>query len=223
MKSYGQTCALAKALDLIGDRWTLLIVRELLIRVACRYTDIRSALPGIATNLLADRLRDLESAGLVSREEAPPPIATALFRLTERGRALEAAILELGRWGAPLLAKRSAGDKIQPHWLVLPLKLYLRDLKPHEPKVTVNLEVGAEFIAIEAREGQIEVGLGAAEQPDATVRGKPELILRLFTGRASLPAALSEGIKWEGSRSILSRLVGDPKSRGVSLAAAATP
>ena len=76
MRSYGQYCSIAKALDVVGDRWTLLIVRELLIRGACRYTDLKDGLPGIATNLLADRLRELESAGLIRREEAPPPVAT---------------------------------------------------------------------------------------------------------------------------------------------------
>src|ERR687885_1607076 len=84
-RGYGQYCAVAKALDLVGDRWTLLIVRELLLRGPCRYTDLRHGLPGIATNLLADRLRELERAGIISREDAPPPVATALFRLTPRG------------------------------------------------------------------------------------------------------------------------------------------
>src|ERR1022692_5071124 len=106
MRSYGQYCGLAKALDIIGDRWTLLIVRELLIR-PCRYTDLRQGLPGIATNLLADRLRELEEAGILTREEAAPPVATTLFRLTKRGKELEPALLLLDTWGAPLLAKSS--------------------------------------------------------------------------------------------------------------------
>ena len=89
MRSYGQYCAVAKALDVVGDRWSLLIVRELLLREACRYTDLLEGLPGIATNLLADRLRELESAGVVCREGAPPPIAATLFRLTDRGRELQ--------------------------------------------------------------------------------------------------------------------------------------
>ena len=76
MRSYGQYCSVAKALDVIGDRWTLLIVRELLLRGACRYTDLKNGLPGIATNLLADRLRELEAAGIVVREQAAPPVAT---------------------------------------------------------------------------------------------------------------------------------------------------
>src|SRR5689334_14592704 len=103
MRSYGQYCAVAKALDVIGDRWTLLIVRELLLRGPSRYTDLRDGLPGIATNLLADRLRELEHAGLVAREDAPPPVATALFRLTKRGRELRPLLEELTRWGLPYM------------------------------------------------------------------------------------------------------------------------
>ena len=90
MRSYGQYCSIAKALDVIGDRWTILIIRELLIRGACRYTDLKNGLPGIATNLLSDRIRELESAGLIRREDAPPPIAATVFRLTETGAATAA-------------------------------------------------------------------------------------------------------------------------------------
>src|SRR5436190_22444590 len=100
MRSYGQYCAVAKALDVVGDRWTLLIVRELMIGGPSRYTDLQNGLPGIATNLLADRLRDLEKAGIVLRETAPPPVATSVFSLTARGQALWPVLAELGRWGA---------------------------------------------------------------------------------------------------------------------------
>ena len=103
MRSYDEYCALAKSLDLVGDRWTLLIVRELELRGACRYTDLRNGLPGIATNLLADRLRELEHEGVVVREEAPPPIATTLFRLTPRGAELRPVLESLVRWGMPLM------------------------------------------------------------------------------------------------------------------------
>src|SRR5213082_2257205 len=100
MRSYRQYCALARALDVVGDRWTLLIVRELLIRGPSRYTDLQYGLPGIATNLLADRLRELEAEGIVTKEDAPPPVATTLFRLTPRGEALDSVLTALGRWGA---------------------------------------------------------------------------------------------------------------------------
>src|SRR5271155_4436505 len=103
MRSYGQYCSVAKALDVIGDRWTLLIVREVLAGGPSRYTDLRNGLPGIATNLLAERLRELEHAGIIVREDAPPPVATALFSLTARGEQLKTVIDELGRWGMPLM------------------------------------------------------------------------------------------------------------------------
>src|SRR2546421_3568128 len=127
MRSYRQYCSVAKSLDLIGDRWTLLIVRELLLRGACRYTDLRDGLPGIATNLLADRLRDLEEKGIVGREDAPPPVATTLFRLTPRGEQLRPTLVELGRWGAPLMVETGANGAFRSHWLSLPAELFLTD------------------------------------------------------------------------------------------------
>ncbi len=144
MRSYKQFCALAKALDVVGDRWTLLIVRELLVRGSCRYTDLQTGLPGIASNLLVDRLRELEQAGLVIREDAPPPIATALFRLTSRGKDLEPVLQALGHWGAPLLAKASGKDAFRTHWLVLPLEHHLYDKMPGRSPVTIELRTGDE-------------------------------------------------------------------------------
>src|SRR6058998_380570 len=121
MRSYDEYCAMAKSLDVVGDRWTLLIVRELALSGACRYTDLRNGLPGIATNLLADRLRELERAGLIESEAAPPPVATTLFSLTERGRALAPALRELGIWGAPLMpAGPAERDAFRGHWLAFP-------------------------------------------------------------------------------------------------------
>src|SRR5437764_1119427 len=138
MRSYNQYCSVAKSLDVVGDRWTLLIVRELLLRAACRYTDLRNGLPGIATNLLADRLRELERAGIVSREDAPPPVATTLFRLTPRGEELRSVILELGQWGVPFMVEGPGNDAFRSHWLTLPAELFLGDQAPDEPPVTLE-------------------------------------------------------------------------------------
>src|ERR1700756_674944 len=115
MRSYNEYCAIAKSLDVVGDRWTLLIVRELAERGACRYTDLRHGLPGIASNLLAERLRELEQAGVITREDAPPPIATTLFRLTPRGEELRPALANLIRWGRPAEDRAEArGSRPQP-------------------------------------------------------------------------------------------------------------
>src|SRR5207302_9460106 len=106
MRSYDEYCALAKSLDVVGDRWTLLIVRELALRGACRYTDLRNGLPGIATNLLTERLRELENAGVIAPQEAPPPIATTLYRLTPRGGQLRPVLASLVRCGMPLMTEQ---------------------------------------------------------------------------------------------------------------------
>lgn len=208
MRSYGQKCGLAKALDLVGDRWTLLIIRELLIRGACRYTDIREGLPGIATNLLADRLGELEEAGVVVRREPQPPVATALFELTARGKALEPAIMQLGLWGAPMLKDAPKGEVLQPHWMVLPLRHYLKDRRPDEPGVEIEIRAGREVIAVAARNGAVDVRLGAASDPKTTVSGKPEFILHLFAGRMDVRAAVAAGVEIRGPREPLSRVIG---------------
>jgi DNA-binding HxlR family transcriptional regulator len=207
------------ALDVVGDRWTLLIVRELLIRGACRYTDLRSGLPGIATNLLAERLRELEQEGLIVREEAPPPIATTLVRLTARGQALERVILELGRWGAPLLAEGTPGHQLLLHWLVLPLRLHLVDSRPDQGACTIAIRAGAEGIAggdgiagaagilITANRGVVTVDSGRPEQADLVLTGDAATILTLLVGRISVAAARVAGVDFKGRTDLLSRVV----------------
>src|ERR687885_258457 len=138
-RGYGQYCAVAKALDLVGDRWTLLIIRELLLRGPCRYTDLRQGLPGIATNLLADRLREIEEAGVVRRGPAPPPVASTLFHLTSRGEELAPVVRALGRWGAPLMRERRTEDAFRSHWLAMPLGLYLSDRTPDRSPITIEV------------------------------------------------------------------------------------
>ena len=133
MRSYDEYCAIAKSLDVVGDRWTLLIVRELALRGACRYTDLRNGLPGIATNLLAERLRELEHAGVIAREDAPPPIATALFRLTPRGEQLRPVLDDLFRWGLPLMNEQNPRDAVRSHWLAGALEVMLIDHQPDAP------------------------------------------------------------------------------------------
>src|SRR5436305_339530 len=102
MRSYGEYCAVAKSLDVVGNRWSLLIVRELMLRGPSRYTDLRDGLPGIATNLLAERLPSLEASGILERADAPPPIATTLLKPTPRRHQLKPATVEPGRCAAPL-------------------------------------------------------------------------------------------------------------------------
>jgi DNA-binding HxlR family transcriptional regulator len=206
MRTYGQYCGLAKALDVVGDRWSLLIVRELLIRGGCRYTDLRDGLPGIATNLLADRLRDLEEAGVVRREEAPPPVATTLFHLTPRGAQLETALIPLGNWGAPLLAKASKKDAFRAHWLALPARHWLKDHAPERPPVRIELRVGGEAVAIETLDGGVRTRGGSVEHPDAVISGKPPVVAALLAGKVNLVEACEAGVTYVGDPEALRRV-----------------
>jgi len=209
MRSYGEYCAIARSLDVVGDRWTLLIVRELALRGACRYTDIRSGLPGIASNLLADRLRELERAGVVAREDAPPPIATTLFSLTPRGEQLRAVLDDLTRWGLPLMRQPKDGDVVQSRWLSSALEMMLADGAPGAPgapPVTLELRTGDQPILIEARDGQVHTQLGAAGSADATLSGAPTPIMGLLLGFLDLAGAEAKGVEFEGNPAALDRI-----------------
>jgi len=213
MRSYHQVCGVAKGLDVIGDRWTLLIVRELLIRDACRYTDLRNGLPGIATNLLAQRLRELEQAGIIYTEAAPPPVATTLFRLTPRGQDLEPVIKAIGDWSRPLLADLDDSETIQSHWLVLPLRFYLQDAAPSEPAITIALRPGDEPIVLQTTGGSVSARLGTTEHPNLILSGPPLLLLAVLLGRIALADARDRGLTYEGDPKLLRRLRPRPPER----------
>jgi DNA-binding HxlR family transcriptional regulator len=169
MRQYGQFCPLAKALDVVGDRWTLLIVRELSGR-PCRYTDLRDGLPGIATNLLAERLKSLEAAGVITAEAAPPPVATTLYRLTERGEALLPALHELVTWGAPLLAAADATDEVRSRWLVQAARAMFADVDVRDADpLEVALDIDDEPITLSLEHGQLHAELGPAPHPDVRI------------------------------------------------------
>src|SRR5882724_11001404 len=207
MRSYGQYCSVAKALDLVGDRWTLLVIRELLARGPSRYTDLRSGLPGIATNLLADRLRELETAGIVEHEDAPPPVATTLFRLTDRGAALEPVIAELGRWGVPLMRENKPDDEFRAQWLRLPVRMFLADHEPDQPSSAVEVHAGDQAAVIRAAAGDVTLQLGTAPKADATIAAQPQLILALFSGSRTLAEAIAQGLQVSGSHQALRRIL----------------
>jgi DNA-binding HxlR family transcriptional regulator len=206
VRSYRQYCSLARALDVIGDRWTLLLVRELLLRGACRYTDLRDGLPGIATNLLADRLRDLEQAGLVTREDAPPPIAATLFRLTPRGEELEPAVHALARWGIPLMTGDDAHDAFRGHWLTFPVGLYLADRTPDRPAITIELRMGEQLMHLETVDRAVHVRPGSAEHPNAVLTGTPRLVLGVLTGMLKLDDARDLGLLCAGDQEAVRRV-----------------
>jgi DNA-binding HxlR family transcriptional regulator len=206
MRSYDEYCAIAKSLDVVGDRWTLLIVRELALRGACRYTDLRNGLPGIASNLLAERLRELEQAGVVAREDAPPPIATTLFRLTPRGDQLRPVLDDLFRWGLPLMTEQKPDDAVRSHWLAGALEAMLNDHQPDAPPLTILLQTGDQPIVVEARDGTIHAHAGLADSADATLTGPARPIMGLLLGLLGPADAKAHGVDYQGDPTILDRI-----------------
>ena len=174
-KTYGQHCALARALDRVGDRWTLLIVRELLVSPR-RWADLKTGLPGVATNLLASRLRELEADGLVRRGDA--------YELTDLGRQLAEPVHALIRWGGNFMAERGPGDAFSPHWLVVALAAVLPAARePWRLRVDgVDIVIGVDGPALATQDGDeplLEADAAAA--------------LGLAAGRLSLRDALASG------------------------------
>jgi DNA-binding HxlR family transcriptional regulator len=188
-RTYGQYCGLAKALDLVGERWALLVVRELVLGPK-RFTDLLDGLPGVSTNVLATRLRGLERAGVVERKVLPPPAASAVYQLTGYGRALEPSLAALGRWGAASLGGREPGQALRSHWLALALKAFFHS--EEAAGVTrayeVRLREGAFGFAV--TDGALEVAPGAAAEPHLVLEADDEALVGVLAGRLE-PAALT--------------------------------
>jgi DNA-binding HxlR family transcriptional regulator len=206
VRSYGQYCSVAKALDVVGDRWTLLIARELILQGPCRYTDLKGALPGIATNLLAERLRELETAGLIWREDAAPPVATTLFHLTEAGTELEPALAALGAWGIRYMAEPADHDEFRSHWFAFPVSLFLHDRDPDGPPIAIELRATGRPAVIEVSGGSVRTRLGTTPTPDLVLRGTPQLILGLISAHLTPGQAKEAGLEIEGNVGVLTRL-----------------
>ncbi len=199
MRSYDQYCALAKALDVVGDRWTLLIVRELLVRPS-RYSELQDGLRGIATNLLAERLRQLEGAGVIDRD------ADSRYELTDRGRKLGTAVHELVRWGAPLMLAGQGTDAFRARWLELPLELMFGGSDPGRPDIQIEVRTADEMLTLTSSAGSVEVRTGPAPSPDVVITGSPELIVGLMSGALDKDVALSQGVSILGDFADVERL-----------------
>ena len=192
-KSYEQYCPVAHALDLVGERWALLVVRELM-HGPKRYTDLAEHLPGIGTNVLASRLRDLEAGGIVAKRTLPPPAASRVYELTVYGQGLRPAIRELALWGARSLGPPTAEDELFPGWLENALDGVLA---PIAPPGRFEFRVGDEVASLvdgEARPGPVE-------EPDVVVAGDPEGIYHMFVDRRL------DLVSVQGDRDLLERLL----------------
>lgn len=193
MRSYGQYCGLARSLEVVGDRWNLLIVRELLVGPA-RYRDLIAGLPGVATNLLADRLRDLESAGVVERRLTGAG-SVVEYALTPWGAELREPIEGLIRWSTPLMARGPAdGDAFRPGWLALALPALLDARVTDRPPVTIGIEVGDPPLQLSATPAGFEVTPQDGRPLDATLRADPAYILGLAAGAIPFDDARALGL-----------------------------
>lgn len=188
-RTYRQHCGVARALDLIGERWTLLIVRDLLLGPR-RYGDLLESLDGITTNLLAKRLRDMARSALVEKRPAPPPASGELYALTEDGRALEPVLMELGRWGGKLLQHPRRGDQRNIGWALLSMKRrYAGGLD-----AIVEIEAGDRRFELTFTKERLRLEEKASERATARVRaGDQDRFFDLFFRGASHAALEQTG------------------------------
>ncbi|MFC4453623.1 winged helix-turn-helix transcriptional regulator [Deinococcus sonorensis] len=204
-RSYEDGCAAAHALDLIGERWALLVVRELLLGPR-RFTDLREALPGISPNVLTQRLSDLDDAGVLRRHHLPPPAASWVYELTAWGRELEPVLQQLGRWGARSPARRP-GQPISLATLITAMKTMYQP--PHGGlEATLALQIGADAFAVRLTGDRIEIERGTPPGPGATLHGDvPTLGSVIFGGQPLEEAETTGGIRVEGDRALAKRFL----------------
>jgi DNA-binding HxlR family transcriptional regulator len=179
MKRYGQACAIARALDIVGERWSLLLVRELTLGPR-RYRDLATGLPGIPSNVLAARLKDLQAAGVVTRRALPAPTDVTVYELTGAGRALQPVLNELLDWGLRYAPEPSPGDAGQPGWGLLAGAGRPTALPAGQ---TCELRVGSEFFYLGSDAGKLTVRRGPAPDGDAVVTMSADTLYSLLIGQ----------------------------------------
>jgi DNA-binding HxlR family transcriptional regulator len=207
-RSYSQFCALAYALDIIGERWTLLIVRELLTGPR-RFKDLLDGLPGVSTNLLSERLKHLEQNGILQKRVLPPPAGSTVYELTAVGLALEKAVLELGRWGSQFLPPSLEGVALPSIGAIsLAIKAFFRPDKAQSSTETYELHLGSEVLQIQIKQGELTVQQGQTHQADAIFHTDIPTYIGLFSGQLKAEAAIAAGlIRIEGDTSALGRFL----------------
>ncbi len=204
-RSYDQHCAVARALDVVGERWTLLLVRELLTGPK-RFKDLLGGLPGIGTNLLAARLKALEGHGVVRRATLPPPAGSGVYELTEMGRSLEPAVVALSRWGSRLIEEPRDGDECRPAWVVMAIRSLFEPGAAGGLRETYELRIDGEAFQLRVDGGSVEVRQGCADAPDVVVSGGADTFLALSAGRLAPGEALESGeLRIEGDGDVLAR------------------
>ena len=205
-RSYGDPCGIARALDFVGERWALLVVRELLLGPK-RFTDLRAGLPNVGPDVLAQRLRELEAGGVIARRKLAPPAGSQVYELTERGRALEPVVLELGRWGstAPF---PPGGNEIGADSTILALKTLFDPASAGDLEARVELRLGEQAFDAGIGDGRLEVARGPAGSPDAVLATGPATLAALLWQDLGLGTAKRSGrAEVEGDSRLLERFL----------------
>jgi DNA-binding HxlR family transcriptional regulator len=189
-RTYGDACGIARALDVIGERWALLVVRELLFGPQ-RFSDLRRALPKASSNLIADRLRELDGRGVIRRYKLAPPAASWVYELTDWGRELEPIVLALGAWGLRV-PPPPAPTTLSGTSMVIYLRAAARP-DPAAPDNTYRLELDDRVWTVHTAAGRVNVRSGEPAEADASLRTDPKTFNALLDQPAALDAALAEG------------------------------
>jgi DNA-binding HxlR family transcriptional regulator len=200
-RSYGQYCTVARALDVVGERWTLLLVRELSTGPK-RFKDLLEGLPGIGTNLLTNRLKRLEADGIVRRATLPPPAGSNVYELTELGRLLEPVIVALSQWGARLLDTPREDDDLRAGWAAVAMRSTFKPSAMGGHPGTYEFRIDGEAFHLRVGESrEVEVRQGSAPDPDLVVLGDAETFLAVASGRLRPEEAVESEALWaEGAR-----------------------
>jgi DNA-binding HxlR family transcriptional regulator len=185
-RRYHQYCPVARALDVVGERWTLLIVRELLLGPR-RFTDLADGLPGIGSSVLTARLANLEQSGLVAKRTLPPPAASVVYELTDLGRGLAPALSALAGWGMNLLGQPQEDDDVRSSWLMLGLVATSKPASPI-PDGTYELRVDGETFHVRSRDGHLHSVQGPAPNPQATITLTADTLAAIGSGELRVPS-----------------------------------
>lgn len=205
-RTYGQYCGLARALELVGERWALLVVRDLLLGPK-RFSDLRRGLPRIPTNILAARLRDLEHAAILRRRVLPRPAASVVYELTEYGEDLKPILLSLGAWGARSLREPRPDETLTAESLVLALHATFQPGAAQDLQASYELHVGPLILHARIDRGRIDAAQGPLPGADLVLEAGPAL-KALMAGDVSPEEALRSGmIRTSGRADLLARFV----------------
>lgn len=191
-RGYGQFCGLARALDLVGGRWALLVVRDLLTGPK-RFTELQEGLRGIPTNVLTSRLRELEDVGIVERRVQAHPGGGVAYALTEYGRELEEPVLQLGFWGAKTMGSPCEGDFISVDSLALAFRGAFRPEKARGPKRLYELRIDGKPLRVAVKSGRVSAPAVSDEEPDVVIDTEPEVMSQLLTGAVDVDTAIGSG------------------------------